>query len=312
MGIYDRDYYREQDRGFSLRKPRTVVGALIAINVAIYVLAAIVAQDAVPYNRLLHPFAVQVGTLTQPLAWWKFLTYGFLHDWSPMHVIFNMLGLWFLGRDVEARYGSKEFLWVYLAMIVAGGVVWAAVENLKGPFPGQSPLAFANQPAVGASAAVAGVVVLYACNFPHRTLLLFGIIPMPAWFLGVIAVGYDVMGSIGHVPKEMGGIAYTAHIGGAALAVLYFAFGWQFTRWFDFRRWRLKSAPWLRVHVPRDESEPEAPHNAGGREEKVEQQVDQILEKIHRLGESSLTRHERKILESASREYQRRRHDDRP
>ena len=63
--------------------------------------------------------AVHVDTLTQPWLWWQYLTAGFTH--SPLrfdHILGNMLVLFFLGRDVEEAYGPKEFLRLYLVMVV--------------------------------------------------------------------------------------------------------------------------------------------------------------------------------------------------
>ena len=74
-----------------------------------------------------HLLAVHVGTLTRPWLWWQFVTYGFVHgDFS--HILFNMLVLWFLGRDVEEWYGRAEFVRLYLVLLAVGGVVWAAVN----------------------------------------------------------------------------------------------------------------------------------------------------------------------------------------
>ncbi len=78
----------------------------------------------------------------------------------PFHILFNMLQLFFLGREVEARYGTREFYFLYLTMIILGGIVHSLV-NL-----GQSFLL------VGASGAVCGIVLLFVLNNPFATLVL--------------------------------------------------------------------------------------------------------------------------------------------
>ena len=105
------------------------------------------------------------------------------------------------------------------------------------------------------------------------------------------------MGRHGAQPDQH--IAYTAHLGGAAFALAYFNLHWNFGRLFQSAAAWLKgrSRPSLKVFKPEDE--PDAPV--------ADEEVDRILEKIHREGENSLTRKERRILENASREYQRRR-----
>jgi len=123
MGIYDRDYYREQPQGLSLRGPRTVVGILILLNVLVYLADLIFwPQSRWLSERLL---CLSNHTLWQPYLWWQFLTYGFAHGEWPGHIVFNMLQLWFLGRAVEVHYGRAEFLRFYLASLIVGGVIWA-------------------------------------------------------------------------------------------------------------------------------------------------------------------------------------------
>jgi len=310
VGIYDRDYYREERPGLSLRAPQTIIGVLIAVNVAIWLADFLTPTTYAEINGRMVPvghwlsdhLAVHVGTLTQPWLWWQYLTCGFAH--SPrnfQHILFNMLGLFLLGRDVESLYGRREFLRVYLAMVVFAAVVWNIANKLSGPpldWAATYGVSLAAQRwqevmAYGASGAIAGVVILYALNFPRRTLLLFFVIPIPAWLLGVLLVGMDMYGAMGR--EGSSNVAYAMHLAGAAFAVIYFHQRWNLTRLTDglpawLRSWR---RPKLRVHRP-DEPEPD-----------LSTEVDRILEKIYREGEASLTAKERHTLETASKEYQR-------
>ena len=282
MGIYDRDYYREQQRpGVTLRAPQSIVVTLIIINVAAFLANGLLTGET---NRITAVLACNSNTLSQPWMWWQLLTYGFAHG-SIQHILFNMLGLWFLGMDIEHHYGRKEFLRLYLAMIVVGGLTWALGETLLGHNNGM---------VIGASGAIAGIVVLYALNFPRRTLLLFFVLPVPAWLVGVLVVLSDLFGAAGHAGDS--NIAYTVHLAGAALAFSYYHFGWNFSKLTEgrFSLSRFKPRPKLRVHDPQLDK-PE-----------LSDEVDRILEKIHREGEDSLSRKERRTLESASREYRKR------
>ncbi|MCE5303270.1 MAG: rhomboid family intramembrane serine protease [Planctomycetaceae bacterium] len=292
MGIYDRDYYRTERSGAWSYAPHTVVGLLIAINVAVWLAdfftPATLGVTGEPIGRWLSDhMAVHVDTLFRPWLWWQYLTAGFAH--SPLgfqHILFNMLVLFFLGREVEEVYGPKEFLLVYLVLVVATAVVWNVVNVLFH--------ASGVGGAYGASGAISGVVILYALNFPRRMLLLFFVVPIPAWLFGVLVVVLDMFGATGHGTPD---VAYSMHLAGAALAAVYFWRGWRLSDW-SFRRiaWpKMSGKPHLRVLNPEEES-------AGS---DLTQQVDGILEKIYREGESSLTAKERKLLEEASREYQR-------
>jgi hypothetical protein len=213
-----------------------------------------------------------------------------------MHIIGNMLGLFFLGPPVEQRYGSREFLRIYLVLIVFAGLIWAAVQLLRGvPHGG----------VVGASGAVVGVVVLFALNYPKQTVLFMFAIPMPAWVLGVMIVVFDLMGSLSPESKQ---VAFEAHLAGAGLSFLYWRGGWSFTRLTDTLRVDklFQRRPRLKVHRPEDDEVPDKKDVA------MSAEVDRILEKISREGEASLTRKERRTLQNASRQYQEKHRNSRP
>jgi len=288
MGIYDRDYYRQARPSFGLSFPRTVVGQLLLINVAIYLV------DCVFPERPLNDLCGLTGATLTDFQWWRFVTYAFIHDApAPYHIVLNMLGLWMFGRDIEGLYGAKEFLRLYLALAAFGGLVWAVGNQLTH--------GAAESSVVGASGAIAGIVILYALHFPRRILLLFFVLPMPAWLVGVLMVAMDALGALQSHRASAGeagsNIAYTVHLAGAAFAFVYYRAGWNLGRLapgnFSWRRF--KPRPRLRVHLPEDE------------EESLATEVDRILAKISREGERSLTREERRTLQNASKQYQKRR-----
>jgi membrane associated rhomboid family serine protease len=286
MGIYDRDYYgppRRQSFGFN--PPRTALGLLLALNIGIYVV------DVLSGGLLTRYGALSPDALFRPWLWWQFVTYGFLHDtFRVSHILFNMLGLWFFGRDLENLYGRKRFLQLYFLFLVAGAVVWAVIGRFTAPGD--------NTPVIGASGAITGMFVLFCVHYPRVTILLFFIIPVPAWVAGVFLVGSDVYGQVFPSGTGQGAtVAYLVHLGGAATALLYYyghAGGIDFAA--PFRRiWQRR--PKLRVFTP----------DAEESSENLSAEVDRILAKISREGEASLTRKERHTLASASRAYQKRR-----
>ena len=296
MGIYDRDYYRDEQEGFRFRGPRTVVVALLLVNLAIWLVGQLFfhQNDTESVDRLSQAMAATVGSLTDWRYLWRFLTYGFAHALSPEHIALNMFTLWMFGREIEAKYGPKEFLRLYLFLVVGSGLIWAVVNRVQGTPPGAS--------VVGASGAVVGVVMLYALSFPHRQVLLFFIIPAPAWVMGALLIFANVADSLSSHGQGGTQVAYSVHLAGAALAFLYYRFNWNFgglvPRGFSLDWLKPRSA--LRVHDPDQEQEEPQEADLGA-------EVDRILEKIHREGEAHLTRKERRILVNASRQYQRKR-----
>lgn len=295
MGIYDRDYYRPARPApvYSSFRPRSIVITLIVVNVAVWLIDGLFLSGSLRNYMAVHvvpsdsPLAYG-DTLTHPWLWWQFLTAGFAHAAEFQHVLFNMLVLFFLGRDVEEHYGSKEFLWLYLVTVVFASLAWTVVNKLVDTGPVGM---------YGASGAIAGVVILFALNFPNRTLLLFFVIPMPAWVAGILFVLLDMFGAFGVAIDT--NVAFSAHLAGAAFAFIYFQRQWNLTRLtegrFSWLRSPFRKNPRLKVHKPEEEVESD-----------MTKEVDRLLEKISSEGEASLTAKERRILETASREYQRR------
>jgi membrane associated rhomboid family serine protease len=290
MGIYDRPYFQEEQRGFSLGGGGSIVVTLVIINVVVYLVEIFSPTNLAvsPYPWIVEHLSLNLEDLSNPFYWFQFLTYGFLHSTkSPLHIVMNMFGLWMFGRFVEQRYGSAEFLRFYLASLIFSGVAWVLSQLLMGDTRGI---------ALGASGGVTAVVILFVLNFPNVRVLLMFVWPIPAWVLGVAWVGFDILGAMNNESQ----IAHSAHLAGAAFAFIYFRAGWRFERitpsGLSFQKMLKRlGQPKLRVHDPDHD------------EASLAREVDRILAKISREGEASLSRKERRTLEKASRKYQQRR-----
>ena len=293
MGIYDREYYRSEEPGYHVSIASwSWTTKIVVINALVYVvqLATEPRGELSLYSSgwFTDTFKLHADWWTHPWMVFQLLTSGFLHSPdSRTHILFNMLLFWFLGRELEARYGAKEFIAFYLASIVAGSLAWSASKYFWG-----NPQAAA----YGASGGCAAVLVLFAFNFPRRELLLWFIIPVPAWLVALVFIGLDIHGAVTH-PDHIG---YEAHLGGALFAFAYFQFHLRLSRFLpgSFALPSFKRRPKLRVHRPE-------PQDEGG----LDSHVDDILRKIQESGMESLTRKERQILEKAGQEYKRRRHE---
>lgn len=284
MGIYDREYYREEEQTRLGGAGRTMVTNLLIANLVIFVVDAFFFE---PNHQISWYLSLKANVLHTPWNLWQLLTYGFVHDPHDFrHIAFNMFSLWMFGREVEAMYGAKEFLRIYLAMIVAGGLFWLAVMNVT--MPG------ADVPVLGASGAVVGTIVLWTCLCATRSVMVMGMFPMRGWVFGVV---FLVGGELMSFSDPENRTAHSVHFAGAALAFIYYRRGWNLGRLIP-RRWSLsalKLRPKLRLHDPEFD------------ERELNREVDKILEKISREGEASLSKKERRTLEEASRRYQRKR-----
>lgn len=100
------------------------------------------------------------------LMLWQFITANFMHG-SPIHLIFNMVGLYMFGSAVEKKVGEKELI-KYFLICGVGGYVLAFILWLAGITP--------NELIVGASAGVYGLLLAFSLLYPNQKILLFFII----------------------------------------------------------------------------------------------------------------------------------------
>lgn len=173
-------------------------------------IANLVVFFLLPYGSPIYQRGMFIPSyfLYQP---WTAVTYMFLHA-GFQHVFFNMLGLFFFGPRIEQRLGGKDFLWLYF------------LSGLGGAF---LSIFFApNNPIVGASGAVYGVLLAFALYWPMERIYLWMILPVPAWLLASLMV----LGSLYSGFSGAGaGTAHFAHLGGLAA-------GFSFIRWRDWKR----------------------------------------------------------------------------
>jgi membrane associated rhomboid family serine protease len=277
MGIYDRPYYRD-DRGGAWLSGRSMVVNLILLNVAVY------AGQVLFGDPFTNALSLHDDLWRRPWEIYQLLSYGFVHDpKSVLHIVFNMFGLWVFGTDLEGTYGRAEFLRIYLFAIVVAGLAWVGMEALNDR----------DSVLIGASGGVMGVMLLFVLHFPRRVFYVWGLFPLPAWAIGTLYVLMDVTGLLNPSGDQ---VANIAHLAGMGFGFAYYQSGINLGRLIprrlsDLTRWR----PKLRIHDPEDDARD------------LSAQVDEILEKISRHGEASLTKNERRTLEEASRKYQRRR-----
>jgi membrane associated rhomboid family serine protease len=283
MGIYDRPYLQDEEYGggSNWAPGRSMVVTLVILNAVIWIANGLVENQINPW------LALPSDLLDTPWQVWRFVTYGFAHG-NFGHVLFNMIGLFIFGRDIEGIYGRFEFLRIYLAAIVLAGLVWFTMQIVSG------------QPAIllGASGGVLAIVMLWILHFPMRLIYIWGVLPVRAWALGTFYIVGDLLGLMGFLGTNQDGpqVANIAHLTGVAFAYAYYRGKLNLGRLIPARLSDLKPRfrPKLRIHDPETKSRD------------LSREVDAILEKISREGEGSLTRKERKTLEEASRQYQRR------
>jgi len=265
--------------GYSLTP---VVKRLLIANVVVFFLTLVVGERFV-----FEWFAFQPRELIfRP---WGPVTYMFLHG-GLMHLAVNMLVLFFFGPPLEARWGEREFLRFYFVCGLGGAVL---------------SLLFQPVMIVGASAAVYGVMLAFAMNWPDVPIYVWGIFPVQAKYLvGFLAV-LALLGAQGGAQGS--NVAHFAHLGGLLAAFLYLKADWRPKQGIE----RLQRAATRRRRmaiVPRDGNGEEHPGVRAKRSTPREDaalydRVDAVLDKISAEGMASLTREELKLLDDVSRRH---------
>ena len=278
--------YSSRSFGFSFTITPMVKRLMIA-NVAVFVLSLVIGQGFVfdwfgfqPTRIILRP--------------WGPITYMFLHG-DLMHLAVNMLILFFFGPPLEGRWGEREFLRFYV-ICGLGGV---ALSYL-----------FLPNMVIGASAAMYGVMLAFAMNWPDVPIYVWGIFPVKAKYLvGFFFVlsALSAFQSSGGASGAGGGTAHFAHLGGLIAGFLYLRSDWRP----GGQLARIKKAATRSRRlaiVPRDENADEL-KGAGSSSRRpredaaLYEKVDAVLDKISATGMSSLTSDELKLLDEVSKKH---------
>lgn len=283
MGIYDRDYLRT-DRGTPWATvTRTAVGTLLFVNIVVWILQLLVTD--------LTALLVAQRDLVWNLQIWRLVTANFAHsDFGFNHLFYNMLGLFFFGRDVEAVYGKRSFYLLYFC----AGILAICAQIIT-----------SSAPVLGASGAVLAIVTVFALHFPRRTILLFFVLPVPAWVLCVVYIGGDLMGLLQAAQgAPASNVAHLAHLTGAAFGLLFWKVDLRWERLFGkagaTRRPARRSKSRGKI-VPFPRPEAEARKRPEG--DPISQRIDQLLGKISTEGKDSLSQDEWDFLRDNSGRY---------
>ena len=174
---------------------------LIAANVLMYLLQA---ETNGQLDDLLALWPLQPIDGHVYFRFWQIITYAFLHSTAQLsHLLFNMLGLWMFGAEIERYVGPRRLLALYFASVVTAALSQLFIPMLFGAPP---------SPTIGASGGVFGLLLAYAVMFPKRKVIpLIPPIPMPAWLFATIYAGIELF--LG-VTGTLAGVAHFAHLGG--------------------------------------------------------------------------------------------------
>ena len=236
-----------------------------ALKVILVLIAVLGIGFALTYRSSLGGLIFSALTCQTPhvlhFELWRLVTSGLLtHPASQGHLIFSLLGLYFLSTDLEQRWGSMRFL-LFMGGAVVFGNLLAIGADLVAP---ASWVAFHPEMMLGPDAAIAATAIAWATANADKQILLFFVVPVRGKYLTWVTIGFCVLGLIYPGAQPSGQIA---PFGGVALGMLFggssFTLMLLRTRLWFLRRRAGKTGPMTAEEVVRAASSPSR-RRAGG------------------------------------------------
>ncbi len=272
-------------------------GLFLAVSV-IYIPFLLMGFKGIYYDVLLEWLGVPADPEYLLYRPWTLFTYMFTH-FGFLHLLFNMLWLYWFGSLFLNRFTERQLTGVYLLGGISGALLFILCYNV---FPYFDQITRLSSWTIGASASVMAIVFSVCFDSPQRQVYIFLIGPVKMVYLALFTALVDLLSIQG---DNAGG--HIAHLGGAF-------FGWLFALGIrnrqDIVTWITRPADWFmrmprhrKMHVKYRRSASatdEGEYNAYRKGQN--DRINDILEKISRSGYESLTREEKEILFKSGRD----------
>ena len=247
---------------------------LVSVNFGIYILQSVSGKEDV-FFRL---FGLVPSTFISDLMLWQPFTYLFFHApfYSSVgisHILLNMLGLWVFGRELEEAWGKTKFLRYYFTTGIGSGLITYFFQISS------------DNPVIGASGAVYGILLAYGISYPNRMLYIWGLIPVRSMWLVIIMGSIAFFGLLGNAD----GISHVTHISGMLIGYVLLKKKW---RWRDI---------WFAIRKKTIEFQVQRYEEKSIKKKMLQKDIDVILEKIQKVGFIGLSDKEKSKLYEASK-----------
>ena len=247
---------------------------LVSVNFGIYILQSVSGKEDV-FFRL---FGLVPSTFISDLMLWQPFTYLFFHApfYSSVgisHILLNMLGLWVFGRELEEAWGKTKFLRYYFTTGIGSGLITYFFQISS------------DNPVIGASGAVYGILLAYGISYPNRMLYIWGLIPVRSMWLVIIMGSIAFFGLLGNAD----GISNVTHISGMLIGYVLLKKKW---RWRDI---------WFAIRKKTIEFQVQRYEEKSIKKKMLQKDIDVILEKIQKVGFIGLSDKEKSKLYEASK-----------
>ena len=277
--LYDRHYMKSPRLRFNKSLCDVLIFSLL-ITFVVQCLATLLGYN-IPLENF---FSLNMNSLSLNGFIWILITYGFLHD-GPIHLLFNLLGIHFIGRNVENLLSPRDFKYLCVGSLILGGTFWLTFNQ-------------SNANLIGFSACVLALLTFFCLNYPDKpiSLLLFFVLPvrLKPKFILLGTLGIELYGFLFSELRGSTSIAHSAHLGGVLAGIISFliinnkvSLPLKFKLKFQKRK--------LNPTVANQSTN----YSVNFTDQDMQRKVDTILDKINAHGFGSLTKQEKRCLEQA-------------
>lgn len=181
------------------------MNTILLIIIGITVVMSFIAFNNI---QIFEKYKFNISAISTRKEYIRLLSSGFLHS-DTMHLLFNMMTLYFFGPIVIASFGEISFLIIYLGSILLGNLFTLYLYKNRGWYS-----------AIGASGGVSGILFAAIAVYPQIGIYFFFIpIPIPGFIFGALYFSYSVYMML--YPRQNDNIGHAAHLGGAFFGLIF-------------------------------------------------------------------------------------------
>ena len=179
-----------------------------SVLLIVIAVTAIISFIAFNNQNIFEKYKFNVGAILRNKEYIRLLSAGFLHG-DLMHLLFNMMTLYFFGPIVNQAFGDFGFLMIYFGSILLGNLFSLYLYKNQSWYS-----------ALGASGGVSGILFASIAMIPDLGIYFFFIpIPIPGYIFGFLYFAYSVYSMLN--PRQHDNIGHAAHLGGAFFGLIY-------------------------------------------------------------------------------------------
>ncbi len=262
--------YRYDHRPLFSRQWGGAIKWLIIANVSVYLISWFAGRN------FLYIFGLVPYQVVKSLWLWQIFTHMFLHG-GLFHLLINLFVLWMFGKPIEREWGTSSFLKYYFTCGLGAGI-FILITSLNSRIP-----------VVGASGAIYGILVAFAMLYPDSIIYLYFLFPIKAKHFAILI---GAVAFLGGISGGRSNIAHFGHLGGFLVGYVYLKFPlWKY-RFHPERLFTFLRLPKISLKKRKKDK---------AKSYRIEERVNQILDKILLHGVDSLTAEEKRIMDEYSR-----------